>query len=91
MITEQKWYEAKHGNHPTFTAQVRRQERHYGQPFPVRVGWFRRNLGYIIAMSSCIGVVVAFGALILLTFTLLPGAIEAELDRQIAVVAEVSK
>lgn len=36
MITQRQWFTAKHGQRPTFTEQVKRQERHYGKPFPVK-------------------------------------------------------
>jgi hypothetical protein len=88
MITHEKWFIAKHGQQPTFTASIRRQERHYGQPYPVRVGWFRRNLGFIIAALSGFGVVVAFSAIFLLSLHLLPNAIDVEMERQIAVVEQ---
>jgi hypothetical protein len=88
MISDRQWFSAKHGNVPSFTATVRRQERHYGQPVEVRRGWLRRNLGYIIFLLSGFGAVVCFAAALLLTFYLLPGAIEAELDRQLAVVEQ---
>jgi hypothetical protein len=91
MISEEKWFSAKYGNAPTFTASARRQEKHYGQPFPVRVGWFRRNLCVIIAALSGVGIIAAWAGVILLTFHLLPGAIEVEMERQIAVVEQQIK
>jgi hypothetical protein len=91
MTSDRQWFTAKYGNVPSFTASVRRQEKHYRQSFPVRVGWFRRNVGFIIAGLSAVGIVVAWAGVILLTFHLLPGAIEAELDRQIAVVEQQVK
>jgi hypothetical protein len=86
MITEQQWYEAKHGNTRPYTASTRRKD--YGQPYPVRVGWFRRNLGFIIAALSGFGCVVAFAAIFLLSLHLIPNAIEVEIERQIAVVEQ---
>ena len=59
----------------------------YGSDYPLpRRGWFRRNLCVIIAALSGVGIVVAWAGVILLTFHLLPSAIEVELDRQLAVV-----
>ena len=90
MISDRQWFTAKNGNTPPFTASVRRQERHYGRPVEVRRGWFRRNLTYTLFLLSGFGAVVCFAAVLLLTFHLLPGAIEVEIQRQIAVVEQNS-
>jgi hypothetical protein len=58
----------------------------YGAEYPVGRGWFWQYLAYIIFLLSGFGAVVCFCAALLLTIYLLPGAIDAELDRQIAVV-----
>lgn len=61
----------------------------YGYDYPLpRRGWFRRNLKELFLVITGIGIVVSWAALFLLTFHLLPSAIEAELDRQIAVVEQ---
>jgi hypothetical protein len=88
MITDEKWFTEKYGNTPTFTASIRRQERHYGQPIPVRRSWFSRNFGYLMFLLTGFGTVLCFAAIILLTFELLPNAIDVELDRQLAVVEQ---
>lgn len=106
MISEEKWFMAKYGNTPSFTAAVRRQERHYGHECPVKIGWFRLTIEYVKAIpfksliwfrdNLCliigglcgVGVVVVWASLFLLSFYLLPNAIEAELERQISVVQE---
>ena len=36
MSTDRQWFTAKHGQQPPFTASIKRQERHYGKPFPVK-------------------------------------------------------
>lgn len=88
MISDRQWFTAKNGNTPPFTASVRRQERHYGRPVEVRRGWFRRNLKELFLVITGVGIVVSWAALFLLTFHLLPGAIEVEIQRQIAVVEQ---
>ena len=67
----------------------RKTRKDYGQPFPVKRSWFRRTLGYIIFLLSGFGAVLCFAAMLLLTFHLLPNAIEAEIDRQVAVVEQM--
>jgi hypothetical protein len=91
MISDRQWFTAKNNQQPPFTASVRRQERHYGRPVEVRRGWFRRNLGYMIFLLSGFGAVLCFAAVLLLTFHLLPNAIEAEMERQLTVVQEQIK
>ena len=67
----------------------RKTRKDYGQPFPVKLSWFRRNLDYIIFLLVAVTAVLCFAAALLLTFHLLPNAIDAELDRQIGVYQKV--
>jgi hypothetical protein len=68
---------------------IPKKRKDYGSDCPVHRGWFRRNLGYIIFLLSGFGAVLCFCAALLLTFHLLPNAIDAELDRQIGVYQKV--
>jgi hypothetical protein len=88
MISKLQWFTAKNGNAQPFTASVRREEKHYGKPFPVKRSWFRSNITYIIFLVSGVGAVVCFCATLLLTFYLLPAAIDTEIDRRLAAVEQ---
>jgi hypothetical protein len=77
MITDRQWFTAKHGNTPPYTASVRRQERHYGRPYPVR----RSHLGTIAA-------IFLFASVVLATMLILPSACDYEVRNQQAVAEE---
>ena len=85
MMLKQRYQQHDPQHMPYYIPKKRKD---YGNEYPVK-GWFRRNLGYIIFLLSGFGAVLCFGAMLLLTFHLLPGAIEAELDRQIGVYQKV--
>ena len=49
------------------------------------LGWIKTNIGYIIAGSVAVGMIFVFFGLFILAVHLLPGAIEEEISRQVAV------
>jgi len=63
---------------------VQPRRRDYGQDFPV-IRRQRRRVALGLFFSGAMAI-ACFFALLVITFELLPAAIEAEIDRQIAVV-----
>jgi hypothetical protein len=80
MISDRQWFTAKNNQQPPYTASVRRQERHYGLPYPVR----RSHLGTIAAIFF-------FASIILATMLLMPSACDYEVRNQQAVAEEVRR
>lgn len=70
-------------------ANSTRQERHYGFVHPVLRPWWKRNLRYIVFVFSGLAAILCFFTVMIITIHLLPGAIEAEIDRQKDVVSQV--